>query len=131
MSEYQHISERPEQPIMDERYTGRRKCSGCPKCTEVWNGSEMVITCKRSGFLTEIAKVEGEGNFHKAMEILGNETRNNNWKEVLILSEVEGVQGAWCNSVKHGPPWVVVGFDTSYSRDTRLSKRKVFDYGMV
>jgi hypothetical protein len=128
---YQHITDRPEPnlaPIMDERYTGRKKCSGCSKCSEVWNGSEMIPTCKRNGFLTEIAKVEGEGNFHKAMKILGNETKNNNWKDVFICSEINGIQGCWAKSVKHGPPWIVVGFDTSYSRNTKLSGRKVFNY---
>ena len=133
MSEYQHITERPKhilEETMDERYTGRRKCSGCSKCSEIWNGSEMVAHCENNGFFTEIAKVEGEGNFHKAMEILGNERKNNNWKKVFICSEINGIQGCWAKSVKHGPPWVVVGFDTRYFKETRLTGRKVFNYAM-
>ena len=135
MSEYQHITDRPSPrltPVIDERYTGKRICKGCLDCEEIpdtlarMDGvNRMTTTCKRNGFLTEIAKVEGEGNFHKAMRILGNETRNNNWKGVFICSEVED---CWVKSVNHGPPWIVVGFDTRYSKDTRLTGRKVINY---
>ena len=140
MKKYQHITDRPEPnlaPIIDERYTGKRICKGCSDCKEEpdWIArmdgvKRMTTTCEKNGFLTEIAKVEGEGNFHKAMQILGNETRNNNWKEVFICSEINGIQGCWAKSVNHGPPWIVVGFDTRYSKDTRLNKRKVINYGL-
>lgn len=129
MSEYQHITERPVlEETMDERFTERVRCMGCSKCSKVWNGSEIITHCKNNGFFTEIAKVEGKGNFHKAMEILGNERKNNNWKRVFICSEINGIQGCWAKSVKHGPPWVVVGFDTRYFKEKRLTGRKVFNY---
>jgi len=135
MKKYQHITDRPSPnltPIMDERNAFRCICKGCPDCKEEpdWLArmdgvNRMTTTCKRNGFLTEIAKVEGEGNFHKAMKILGNETRNNNWKEVVICSDVEGY---WVKSVKCGPPWIVIGFDTKYFKNTILTGRKVINY---
>ena len=142
MRKYQHITECPEakryhKKILDERpaYVRHKKCKCSPNCGERpdWEarmlGIERTIPiCKKNGYLTQIAKVEGEGNFHKAMKILGNETRNNNWKEVFICSEIDGKQGCWTPSVKHGPPWVVVGFDTKYFKDTRLNGRKVINY---